>query len=123
MQGKAGDGVDHRLGRGIDRDPRVQGGEPVRERRHPLVRQEYGHGLHPRRPRQQPQHDLALGDEQALASHQIPFPHVAIGGDAGILRVIDGDGGGTGLHRTGLGEAHAICHLPPPRRSTLYARL
>jgi hypothetical protein len=40
---------------------------------------------------QNPQHHLALSDEQAPAAHQIALPDVAIGGDARIVGIIDGD--------------------------------
>ena len=41
------------------------------------------------RTRQHAQHDFAFGDEQALPSHQVPFPHIAIGGDARVGEIVD----------------------------------
>jgi hypothetical protein len=38
-----------------------------------------------------PQHGLALGDEQALAADQVALLDVAIGRDARIVRIVDGD--------------------------------
>ena len=43
------------------------------------------------RPQEHVQHHFAFGDEQALAAHEIALAHVAIGRDARIVRIVDGD--------------------------------
>jgi hypothetical protein len=40
---------------------------------------------------QHAQHHLALGDELALSADQIRLADIAIGGDARIVRIVDGD--------------------------------
>ena len=40
---------------------------------------------------QQPQSHLALDDEAALPPHEVALAHEPVGGEPGIVRIIDGD--------------------------------
>ena len=42
-------------------------------------------------PQQMPENNLPFRHESALAADQVPLTDLAVGGDAGILRVRDGD--------------------------------
>ncbi len=84
MEREAGDGIEHGLARGVERDVGREAREQVCERIDPpLVDQQRG-GAVARRPGEHGQHHLALGDEGALPADEIALADIAIGGDARI---------------------------------------
>ena len=106
MQVEAGDPVHDRLARHVDRNLRRQEGEEIGQRRNPLLGEEQRYDPVPCAPDGDVEDDLALGDEQPFAPDQVPFPHVAVGRDALVRRVVDRDQ----PHHGGLSR-------PPARRA------
>jgi hypothetical protein len=64
--------------------------------------QEQGLNRKPRRAGQNPDHNLALGNKQALTPNQIALTHMPIGGNARIIGIGNGDQFGQGRLRTCL---------------------
>ena len=100
MDGKAGDGVHHGARRDIDRHVRRRvcsvSSRPAS--RFSSTSTDSGS----KRPAENStfEHDLAFGDEPALAADEVALADVAIGGDARIGRVVDADG----LHQASAGS-------------------
>jgi hypothetical protein len=79
-----------RLRHDIDWDPRRHLGEDA-ARLGALLRHEHRFDLKPGAGEEHPQHDLAFGDEAALASDKVALAHGAIGLEPRIARIVDRD--------------------------------
>ncbi len=87
MDWKADDGVHHSLTGGIDRCLAREAVDKRSEGLDALLGDEQGRGSVSRGAGQRAQHHLALGDETALAAHQIALTDVAKPSDSRVLRV------------------------------------
>ncbi len=84
---KAHDDVHHLLAGGIDRCVVRKGGDQRRQGLGALLGDEQGRGAVSRGAGERAQHHLALGDESALASHQIALTDVAKPSNSRVLWV------------------------------------
>jgi hypothetical protein len=99
MDREAGDRVHDLLRRDIGRRRPRQGGDHVGQSRDALLGQEQGLEAVASGPDRRPQHHLALGHEAAGPPRQVGVAHVAVAGEPGIARILDGDKVGHGLSR------------------------
>jgi hypothetical protein len=82
----------HRLAGGVDRNRGREIADHVFERRQAFVRDQQRSCAEPRAFAQQhAQHHFAFGHEKAVAAGQVALAHPPIGGDALVVRIIDGD--------------------------------
>jgi hypothetical protein len=91
MDRKAGNCIHHRLASGIDRCSRRQG--QVGQTLNPIFSQQHRLDHEPAGPHGGTQHHLALNHKDPFPTGQIALFHGAEGSDAGIVWIVDGDGG------------------------------